>query len=98
MTPVEVTQLTPEDAELLEEWIRVTDERDLFGVCATRSRDGEWPWRVSIFAAEFIRKEPLQSQLCDAITRALSGTPGASRAVQEDREVWLVQGSVTALS
>jgi len=95
MAEIEVLQLVPADSECLEEWIRVTDEKDLFGVCVTRFRQGDWPWRVSIHAAEFIRDDPLQSQVFDAITSALNAAPGASRAVQEDREVWLVQGSLT---
>ncbi len=98
MANVVIQQVEPDDYELAEEWVRVTDEKDIFGVCATRARDGgEWPWQVGIYVAEFIRKEPLQSQLHNAITDALSRVPGVTRAGQQDREVWAlqVQGEVS---
>ena len=93
MEDIKVEQVEPEDDELLEEWVRVTDEQHILGVCATRS-DGKWPWRVSISVAEYIREEPLQSKLHKAITAALKRVPGVTKAMQEDREEWVVQGKV----
>jgi hypothetical protein len=77
-----------------EEWIRVTEEENILGVCATRTGDGDWPWQVSIYVAEFVRAEPLRSQLVDTITAALASIRGVTRAAQEDREVWAIQGNV----
>jgi hypothetical protein len=98
MDEIEVEQVEPEDDELLEEWVRVTDEQHILGVCAERSADSKWPWRVAIFVAEYIRAEPLQSKLHKAITAALNGVPGVTRVMQEDREVWVVQGDVAGES
>ena len=94
MEDVTVRQVEPQDDELVEEWVRVTDEEHILGVCATRSSNTEWPWHVSIYVAEYIRTAPLQSELHDTITAALSCVPGVARAVQEDREVWVVKGDV----
>ena len=94
MDDIRIERIKPRDEELLEEWVRITGEKDILGVCAARMSQSDWPWQVSIYVAEFIRSEPLQSELFDAITSALSGVPGVARAVQEDREVWAVQGNV----
>ena len=94
MEDITIKRIEPKDKELLEEWVRVTEEKDILGVCATRTPHSDWPWQVSIYVAEFVRSEPLQSELFDAITSALSSVPGVTRAVQEDREVWAVQGNV----
>jgi hypothetical protein len=57
--------------------------------------DDDWPWQVAVHAAEFFREEPLQSLLVDAVTAALSNVPGVKRAIQEDREVWVLQGQTS---
>lgn len=93
MEDIKVEQVESEDDEALEQWVRVTEEQHILGVCAERS-DGKWPWRVEIFVAEYIREEPLQSELHNAITAALKRVPGVNKAVQEDREVWVVKGKV----
>ena len=94
MDKVRVERVTPQDSEIEEEWLRITDEKDIFGMCATRSKHEQWPWRVSIYAAEYIRKEPLESKLASGITTALNAVPGVRKAVQEDREVWVIAGHV----
>lgn len=94
MENIRIEQIDPENKELREEWVRVTEEKDILGVCATRTSHSDWPWQVSIYVAEFVRSEPLQSELFDAITAALNGVPGVTRAAQEDREVWAVKGNV----
>jgi hypothetical protein len=82
------------DEEILEEWSRVTDESDLFGVYAVRSEaEGPWQWQVIVAAMEFVREEPLESQLRTAITAALKTVSGVTQAQEEDREVWIVDGS-----
>ena len=92
MAKIEIKQVESQDEQILEEWVRVTEERDILGVCATRIASDDWPWCVSIYVAEFVREEPLQSQLFGSITTALNNVPGVKRAVQEDRERWVLQG------
>ena len=92
MSEIAVKQVQPEDDEILEEWIRVTDDEDILGVSATRIA-GEWPWSVSVSVAEFIRTDPLESELQQSIKNALTGVPGVTAVAHEDREVWIVQGS-----
>lgn len=94
MEDIRIERIKPKDEGIFEEWIRITEENDILGVCATRVPNADWPWRVSIYAAEFVRSEPLESELFDAITDALIAVRGVTRAVQEDREVWAVQGNV----
>lgn len=98
MAGIEISQVKPIDSEILEEWVRVTDEKHILGVCATRSSNSRWPWHVSIYVAEYIRSQPLQSNLQVAITDALNAVPGVTKAAQEDREVWVVQGDVSGRS
>ena len=95
MVAIEIKKLEPQDDELLEEWTRVTDEEHILGVFAARHADDDQTWEVSINVAEYIRADPLQTELHDAITNALTATPGVSMAVQEDRELWIVQGDVS---
>ena len=92
---VVVEQVTPEDDAILEEWSRVTDDEDVLGVGTHRTADDEWYWIVFVNVAEFIRTEPLQSQLAIAITRALEKAPGVNKVVREDREVWLLEGDTS---
>lgn len=77
-----------------EQWTRVTEDGDLLGLGAGRRvGDETWTWDVFVCAAEFVRKEPLQSELWDGISRALRKVPGVTAVAHEDREVWLVQGT-----
>lgn len=92
---VEVRQIEPMDDEIVEEWERVTDDPDIHGVGAARFAGTEWPWQVYVYVAEFVRTEPLESELRRRITDALNSVPGVTEAVQEDREVWVVQGDAS---
>lgn len=85
-------RVEPLDEAVVEQWVAVTDEQDLFGIDVSRMDEQAWPWAVTVNAAEFIRNEPLQGRLFDAIAAALEKAPGVARAVQEDRERWPVQG------
>jgi hypothetical protein len=98
MTNIEIRPVKPKDSGISEEWVRVTDVGDILGVGATRSSSCEQLWQVWIAVAEFIRSEPLQSELQVAITNALNEIPGVTEATQVDREVWEVQGDVSARS
>ena len=93
MTDIQVERVEPADEEILEEWSRVTDEPELLGVGAVRMSDDEWPWQVEVSVMEFIRTEPLESELGEAVTRALTAVPGVVEAVHEDREAWIIKGN-----
>jgi hypothetical protein len=82
------------DEEILEEWSRVTDQHDLFGVGAVRTEsDGPWQWTVLVSIMEFVREEPLESQLRTAIDAALRSVSGVTDVEEEDREVWIIDGT-----
>lgn len=86
----DIQQVQPADTELAEEWVRETDEPGLRAVSACKFRDGQW-WRVSIWVMEFIRSDPLESELRRHIADALRSVSGITSVVEEDREVWLVR-------
>jgi hypothetical protein len=79
------------DEESAEEWIRETGEPEVRNVCANKGLDGEWD--VSIWAAEFVREEPLESRMGQMLLEALQSVPGVAEVWHEDREVWHVTGS-----
>ena len=94
VSEIEVEKIEPADEEILEEWGRVTDDPDLLGVGAVQMSEGDWPWQVSVSVMEFVRDEPLVSELPAAVTAALAAVPGVSEAAHEDRETWVVKGDV----
>src|SRR5947209_13444984 len=86
-------RVKPLDSEVAEEWVRKTGEPDVRGVRATRLlQGGDWPWRVTIWAAEFVREDPLEQELRDSVRAALTAVKGVTRAEEEDRELWAVAG------
>jgi hypothetical protein len=86
-------QVPVKDSELAEEWVRRTNEPDVRAVGASKYREPrEWPWQVHIWAAEFVRTNPLEREMRSAITAALAAVPGVKKVVQEDREKWIVAG------
>jgi len=87
-----------EEDEISRAWIRghEWDDNEITGVDALRLKgEKEWPWQVIIPVAEFIREEPLESELFNAITVTLNSVRGVREAAQEDREVWVVSGRVS---
>jgi hypothetical protein len=81
----EISQAWSRGAEWADDQITAVDALRLRG-------EKEWPWQVIVPVMEFIREEPLESALTDAITRALNGVRGVREAAQEDREVWVIAG------
>jgi hypothetical protein len=92
MSDIQVEKIEPADDETLEEWSRVTDEPELLGVGAVRTPDDDWPWQVQVAVMEFVRTEPLESELEAAVSRALAAVPGVVEAAHEDRETWIIKG------
>lgn len=92
---VEVRKVVPADSTVLEEWQRVTDDPDLRGVNAARSKQAKWNWRVTVNAAEFARKAPWEERLQNGLLAALKRVKGVRSVAHEDREVWLVEGETS---
>jgi hypothetical protein len=88
----QVRRIVPEDSEVAEEWLRETDEPDLRAVSACKI-DRIGGWQVSVWVMEFIRSDPLESELRQRITEALQGVSGVISAEEQDREVWFVTGA-----
>ena len=95
MTDECVRQLSAEqvDSDLPEEWIRETAEPEVRNVGALKMIEGgDDAWQVTVWAAEFVREEPLESLLRKRMHQALRSVEGVTRVAEEDREVWLVSG------
>jgi hypothetical protein len=90
-----VERVDPLDDEVSEAWQRLTDEPHVRGVEAYRINGTAWVWYVTVWAMEFVREEPLESELRSAIPRAIRGVPGVQDAAEQDREVWTIVGSPT---
>ena len=81
-----------EDDEVSQFWANNLDD-ELKSVVALRLRDeNEWPWRIELAVAEFLREEPLESEYAAAVTASLRAVRGVKEVEHEDREVWVVAG------
>jgi hypothetical protein len=90
----EVGQILSHDFGGNQGWQRLTDEPDIRGVEVIRfNTDGPWQWQVVVSVMEFIREDPLEAELREAMAAALRAVPGVARVHEEDREVWVVDGS-----
>ena len=90
--PIRIERVEPIDAETLEAWENVTEDLDLLFVGSYRRADPVWSWRVDAAVMEFVRQEPLESEMARAMARELGGIPGVRRVLRRDREVWTLQG------
>lgn len=79
-----------------ESWERVTDDPDIRSVDAARITLGEQPyWSIGVADAEFLRADPLESELRRHMAAALRAVDGAETVWEDDREVWGVTGTVS---
>jgi hypothetical protein len=81
----------PNDEEMVEEWERSTEEFQLKAV-------GAWllegdSWRVWLAMAEFVRRDPLETEMTAGIEAALRSVPGVTGVWHEDREQWVADGA-----
>jgi hypothetical protein len=77
-------------------WERLTDDPDIRRVGARKITVGEWPyWDVVVAVAEFLRTDPLESELRQQMGAALQAVDGAEMVWEEDTEVWGVRGTVS---
>ena len=81
----------------VQEWVRHTDDDDIRGVCALqRHRDGRWSWQVDVWVAEFVRDEPLESELRLAIAAAIRSVNGVTEVAEETVRCGCYQGRPAA--
>jgi PAS domain-containing protein len=77
-----------------EGWERLVDDADIRGISAYRIILGEQPyWSVEVSLAEFLREEPLESELRQQMAAALEAVPDVEVVAAEDRESWFVTGN-----
>jgi hypothetical protein len=75
-------------------WERRTDDPDIRGVGASLITVAESPyWSVGVAVAEFLRADPLETDLRQRMAAALRAVEGADGVWEEDREVWGVTGT-----
>ncbi len=88
-------RVEPLDSGVAEAWTRLTEEQHVRGVSATRLKNsGEWAWQLEVWAMEFVREQPLETELRAAIESALAAVSGVRAVESEDREVWVVDGDL----
>lgn len=74
-------------------WERPTDDPDIRCVDASKITLGEQPyWAVVVAVAEFLREDPLESELRQQMAAALRAVGGVGSVWEDDREVWDVSG------
>jgi hypothetical protein len=88
----EITKIEPDDDSMLEEWVYAIDD-DALGIDVVRlESDGPWQWQVIVAALEFVREDPLESELRGAIEERLETVAGVDEVASEDREVYIIDG------
>jgi hypothetical protein len=87
----DVRRVPDDEVDGDEGWERLIDD-DVRGVEAIKVGDGEWPWQVILAVAEFVREDPLETELRERLAAALRAVPGVTDVAEEDREVWIVNG------
>ena len=90
--PDDIEQVTPIDEEIEQEWVRNSDD-EFRSIGAHKPHD--YVWQVTIGLAEFLREEPLESEMRREMDRVLRAVSGVSNVIEGDREVWDVAGSPT---
>jgi hypothetical protein len=92
-TPERIVQVPDDkrDEEVQEEWVRETDDQQVRGVGAWKPYDDDW--RVNLWVAEFLREEPLESEMRQSMTSLLMQVDGVHQVIEEDREQWIAVGS-----
>jgi hypothetical protein len=88
-----VRRIPDDDVDGAEGSERLTDEPEIRGVGAMRHEDDEWPWSVDSWVMQFVREEPLESEIRHAMIATLWAVPGVTAVAEEDREVWIVAGN-----
>jgi hypothetical protein len=74
-----------------EAWERLTGDPDVRGIEVARIEE-IGGWQVTVGAMEFIRDDPLETEIRRRMANALRAVKGVVTADEEDREVWYVTG------
>jgi hypothetical protein len=75
-----------------EAWERLTDDPDVRGIETARV-DEIGGWQVTVWAMEFVRHDPLETDMRRRMATALRAVNGVATADEQDREVWFVTGT-----
>jgi hypothetical protein len=86
----DVRQVFPPGAD--EAWERLTDDPEVRSVEVARS-DEIGGWQVTVGAMEFLREDPLETEIRRRMAAALRAVDGVLTADEQDREVWFVTGA-----
>lgn len=87
-----IVQLPGDGVDGVREWVRETDD-DVRGVGALQLADeGRWTWQIFVSMAEFVREEPLETEMRAAVDQAIRAVAGVTEVAEEDREVWILSG------
>jgi len=84
-----------DDGEPFERWERSSAESNIRGVYVQRVGYPGWQWLVTVAALEYVRAEPLESRLRDALVTAAWQVPGVTGVAGEDRETLLIAGTAS---
>ncbi|HEY3907702.1 MAG TPA: hypothetical protein VGM14_27620 [Streptosporangiaceae bacterium] len=87
----EIRLVPPDESDVDELWQRLTDEPDIRGIEAWADREFEG-WCVEVSAQEFIRHDPLGTELRQRMQAALRSVEGVTEVDPHDNESWLVTG------
>ena len=94
------SQRTWPDHLLIDDLDRRTDEPEVldYSVAPTGYEEENGPhsrWTRGLYvnAMEFVRDDPLESELRRAIDAAARSVAGVEDVVEEDREIWLISGN-----
>jgi hypothetical protein len=85
----EIERLPADQVDGDEGWVRTTDDPELRNLEAHRYNND---WQVTVWIADYLRDDPLESELREAMATALRAVPGVTAVHEEDREVWTVEG------
>jgi hypothetical protein len=88
---VRQVQVDLEQDGIEEEWVRETSDPDFRNVEASKLQ--EMTWQVAVSLAEFVREDPLESEMRRQIDSALRSVEGVSDVEEMDREVWTIYGT-----
>jgi hypothetical protein len=87
----EIRLVPPDESDVDELWQRLTDEPDIRGIEAWADSEFEG-WCVEVSAQEFIRTDPLGTELRRRMQAALRAVDGVTEVDRHDNESWLVNG------
>lgn len=87
----DVLRIEPDDPEIVEEWLRETEEPEIRGIGAHYAEEGGWI--VDIWVQEFFRQGPIGTELRQRVQAALRGVDGVTMVKEHDNESWAVSGA-----